>query len=58
MLERKEVVVLGNIARACEPSAMIALHIMDENQKVKEMMDDAGEPAPEDFVILKNCHIS
>jgi hypothetical protein len=27
-----------------------------KEQKCKKMLNDAGEPAPEDFVILKNCH--
>jgi hypothetical protein len=29
-----------------------------ERQKRSEKLDDAGEPAPEDLLILKNCHIS
>jgi hypothetical protein len=31
----------------------------EKQKKTKKMIDDAGEPAPEDVcVILKNCHIS
>jgi hypothetical protein len=29
-----------------------------KRKKRKRHLDDAGEPAPEDFVILKNCQDS